>query len=171
MIREQVKLARMAGRVARFHTRPLLRTENVAEHTFNVMNLMLIITDGVVSPKALQHALMHDMGEYKVGDVPGPTKRTLATGKFLAAEDEAISAIFGEPPPALTEWEHLIFKMADNLDGLLKCCEEIRLGNDCAVECGQDYAKLLKDMLPSLGGGQVAARVRDFIQYFEGWVK
>lgn len=171
MIREQVRLARLAGRVARYHTRPQLRPENVAEHTFNVMNLMILLTDGVVSPKALQHALMHDMGEYRVGDVPGPSKRLISTGKFLAAEDAAVAAIFGSAPPALTDWEHLIFKVADNLDGLLKACEEVRLGNEYAVDCGKDYAKLLKDLLPSLGNGQVAERVKDFIQYFEGWIK
>lgn len=167
MIREQVRLARLAGRVARFHTRPLLRPENVAEHTFNVMNLMILLTDGVVSPKALQHALQHDMGEYRVGDVPGPSKRNFASGAFLAAEERAVADIFGAGPPNLNDWEHLIFKVADNLDGLLKCREELVMGNVDALEPGRDYAQLLQAMLPSLGGGQVAARVRDFIQYFE----
>lgn len=171
MIREQVKLARLAGRVGRYHTRQLVRPENVAEHTFNVMNLMILLTDGIVSPRALMHALQHDMGEYKVGDVPGPSKRSYTTGQFRVAEDQAVADIFGDGPPNLTEWEFLVFKAADNLDGLLKCREELVLGNVDALECGRDYADLLRSMLPSLGGGQVAERVRDFINYFEDFAK
>ena len=45
MIIERLKKARASGRVGRYHTARLIHQESVAEHSFNVVNLLLLMTD------------------------------------------------------------------------------------------------------------------------------
>ena len=61
------------GQVVRKHTMENIRAENIAEHTWGVVTLLLIAW-----PKCPRHiiagAQFHDAGERATGDMPGPTK-------------------------------------------------------------------------------------------------
>lgn len=144
---KQAQLARRAGNVQRYHTQMLLRSETVAQHTFNMLNLLHIVTHGIFSPQLMNAILVHDMGEYATGDIPSPGKRALnkeAKDSFLAAEDAAMRAIHPGIAIDLTSYEHSVLKLCDNLDGLLKCTEERMMGNRIIQECAENYIAYLE---------------------------
>lgn len=146
----RVELARQAGKVARYHARSLVRPESVAEHTFNVLNLIMIITEMRPSYRLITAALLHDMGEYATGDIPSPVKRAMdqqTLNKIEAMEWDAVKRIHPDFVDEITVTEKAILKFADNLDGLFKCCEELELGNQPMIECGENYANYVADML------------------------
>jgi len=160
---ERVHLARRAGRVTRYHQHTLLKTENVAEHTFGLINILMIMTDRQITSKLLMAAMTHDQGEYVSGDIPSPIKHGLGVefkDLLNTIEDKAMHDIHGGTWEELSEWEYLLLKTADNLDGLLKCIEEKRMGNYTIEFIGDKYAEYLEAQLPALGGGPAAELVR-----------
>lgn len=142
---------RASGAVSRFHTVRLIAPETVAEHSFNVVNLVLALTDCRASRHLILAALTHDMGEYVVGDIPSPIKRRLpeqVRAEVARAEEEAIESL--HPGLAdrnilgtLTELESRILAIADVLDGLMKCIEELKMGNATITPIGLRYREYL----------------------------
>jgi 5'-deoxynucleotidase YfbR-like HD superfamily hydrolase len=172
----RVTLSRRAGRVTRYHGQYLTRPENIAEHTFGVLNILTIMTNGQLSQALLLNALYHDGGEYISGDMFSPIKRAVPGLREACNElekqgtDETIGEL-----PALTEWEYKILKVADNLDGLIKCTEEYRMGNYTIGETyggydggvGGQYAKYLRTQLEGMGGGPISALIVEALQAWE----
>lgn len=146
-------LARRAGQVKRYHQFRLLHEETVAEHSFNVVNLVLLLTEGNASAALLAGALTHDMGEYVLGDIPAPIKRNLgATAQNIldSVETGALACIHRDMP-ILSEEDHHTIKVADYLDGFLKCQEEMRLGNVQMTEVCRQYYRYLNDLMAKNG--------------------
>lgn len=151
----KVRLARRAGRVRRYHTAHMVQGEDVAQHTFNCLNLVMILTKGLPSMALLQHVLLHDQGEWLTGDIPSPTKRVLpasAKADIDMLEDQAINLIHRWGIPELSAEDRRLFKLVDNWDGLLKCMEEAIMGSLDAQEIGNNYVQYLMQMgdLPSM---------------------
>lgn len=147
---ERIKAARQAGRVQRYHTLQLSRPEKVAEHSFNVFNLLMILTEGQVSRGLTLASLMHDMGEYVVGDIPSPVKKAMSEETKQAAdelEEDVIDAIHPIARDKLSEDEKWLLKVCDNLDGLIKCTEELRMGNYEMIPIGKNYALYVEDLI------------------------
>lgn len=143
--------ARKAGRVKRFHTTDLLFQETVAEHTFNVMNILSVICGGNLSLNLLRHALAHDMGEYKTGDIPANVKRDLPLdARELLKFKEQLAVIdihpFIDPEHNLADEDRWLLEFADNLDGLMKCTDELRRGNRGVIDIGNRYIEYLQAM-------------------------
>ncbi len=162
-ILEKAHLARRAGRVTRYHQHTLLKTENVAEHTFGLVNLLMIMTGRQLTAKLLMAAMAHDMGEYVSGDIPSPVKHGLGPEfkeMINKLEDDAMHEIHGADWEELSTWEYLLLKTADNLDGLLKCIDEKHMGNMTTEFIGDKYAEYLDAQLPALGGGPAAELVQ-----------
>lgn len=152
---DKIRAARRAGRVGRYHTHQLLHREDVAQHTFNVMNLLLTLCHGNVSQNLLLAALMHDQGEYCTGDIPSPIKRQLddeSKSRIHDMEYAGVSFIHHRGFPELTEWEAKLLKLADNLDGWLKTNEEVKLGNDDIRDVRTTYALYILDALDDIKG-------------------
>lgn len=160
---ERVMLARTAGRVRRYHTFDLIKNENDAEHTFNVMNLLLLITGGRVSREALVAALKHDMGEYLTGDMPGNIKHDMPNpGWFAGMELKAMHDIHPDQDTLSLEEASLI-KLCDVLDGLLKCMHEYSLGNKEIEKVGNVYVQYVQDVRASMGGGALLLEADNLI--------
>lgn len=160
---QRIHLARRAGRVQRYHQHTLLKSENVAEHTFGLINTLMIMTDRQITPRLLMAAIAHDMGEYVSGDIPSPIKHGLGKefkDEMNRIEDKAMHDIHGKDWEELTPWEYLLLKTADNLDGLFKCIEERCMGNYTIEFIGDKYAEYLSSQLPALGGGPAAELVQ-----------
>lgn len=166
----RVKLARRAGRVTRYHGQYLARPENIAEHTFGVMNILCIMmAPAGPSANLMLNALYHDGGEYISGDMFSPIKRQVPGLREVCneLEKQGTDMTYGALPD-ITEWEHKLLKVADNLDGLMKCMEERAMGNYTLSEgyyeypagVGGQYCKYLEAMLPDLGGGPAAELVQ-----------
>lgn len=160
----KVEIGRRAGRVIRYHTTPTLVREDVAQHTFNVMNLIMVLTDGAPSPNLMRYALLHDQGEYETGDIPSTVKRSLPAVKEALDNLEATALPF--PLHGLTEFEYKIFKTADNLDGLIKCMEEIRMGNTILISIGREYCKYLRQLWEG-NSGYAWGLAQEYIKEFE----
>jgi len=161
----RVKLAREAANVTRFHTQPTLVTETVAHHSFNVVNLMLIMTNGSVSKRAIIAALTHDMGEPVVGDIPSPVKRAMnqeTIDNIVKLEDEhtrTIHPFMEDEIYTLTNSEEFLIKLCDKLDGLLKCTEELELGNKKMIPIGNRYVEYIYSMLGGAPMHDMSAKI------------
>ena len=172
----RVELARRAGRVSRYHGQYLARPENIAEHTFGVMNILVIMTGGQLSANLLITALYHDGGEYISGDMFSPIKKLVPGLRETcnALEKEGTDETVG-PLPELTAWEYKLLKVADNLDGLIKCTEEYRMGNYTIGETyheyedgvGGQYALYLRGQRSELGGGPIGDLIDKAIDQWE----
>lgn len=169
---QSVKLARRAGRVTRYHGQYLMRPENIAEHTFGVLNILAIMTGGQLTPALLLNALYHDGGEYISGDMFSPIKKMVPGLREAcnALEEVGTNMTIGALP-ALTDWEHKLLKVADNLDGMFKCLEERAMGNYTLAEgyyeyaggVGGQYCLYLEAQLQELGAGPIAELVQSAI--------
>jgi 5'-deoxynucleotidase YfbR-like HD superfamily hydrolase len=156
---KQIIIARRAGNVTRYHTSQLLQKETVAQHTFNMINILMVVTDRQITANLLMAVVTHDMGEYKTGDIPSPVKKLSPEFRehCNAIEDKAMREVHVGFFPELTEWEYRLLKFADNLDGLMKITEERRMGNkleDTRI-IGENYASYISSM-PDLGPTMLA---------------
>ena len=147
---QRLLLARDSACVTRFHTARVVHDETVAEHSFNVVNMLLIMTGGHASKELLVAALVHDMGEPQVGDIPSPVKRALPPEVGAAMEDLEQEAILCIHPyiydDGLRPEEHMALSLADKLDGLMKCRDELRLGNKGIREIGDRYIQYIQEL-------------------------
>lgn len=145
----RVLLARDAACVTRFHTARVVHDETVAEHSFNMANMLMIMTNGLYSTALMEAVLVHDMGEPMVGDIPSPVKRALppeVADRMDRLEHEAILTIHPYSTPRLTEEEAKTLSLVDKLDGLLKCRDELRLGNRGIREIGDRYIQYIQEL-------------------------
>lgn len=114
----------------RYHTIPTLLTETVAHHSHGVaMICHLLMTDRNYNPQVIWAALLHDMAEYRVGDVPSPSKREFGLSNALDEFEARILRSEGFPLPALSVEDGRVLKLADIAQGALFCVQEIKMGN------------------------------------------
>lgn len=119
------------GQVVRFHTKPTIKEETVAEHSYLVAWLITLVHPGTPRAELLLAALAHDLPEYILGDVPSPTKIALGLGSLYRTQEALLFERAGMPDyeGMLNETEAAILKFCDNLAGYLKCRYEQQLGN------------------------------------------
>ena len=148
MMNKRIDLAREAAGVARYHTARLIHGESVGEHSFNVCNLILLMTNGEASRALLIAALTHDMGEPAVGDVPSPIKKMMpdTVKVIMNCMEEAAVRVIHPHTPTISDVEKKLLKLADNLDGLLKCRDELRLGNRNIRTIGDRYVQYIQEL-------------------------
>jgi len=65
--------ARLAGRVSRYHTWPHIKEQSVAEHSWQLLRILLCIWPDVPA-HVMAYVVRHDCGEIKTGDAPYPVK-------------------------------------------------------------------------------------------------
>lgn len=119
----------LGAEVRRYHTLTTLREETVGHHSHGVALLCVLLTDGLASAELLMAALLHDLAEQTLGDIPSPAKRQLGFGRDLARlEDRLISESTGLTP-LLDDGERRTLKLADIAQGALFCAREMELGN------------------------------------------
>lgn len=158
---------RLAGEVSRYHTWPHLRQQSVAEHSWQVMRIVLTIYP--MAPRDLLiHCMAHDVGEIGTGDIPYPIKKENPDLKEIMDELEAetLSAMtlkWNFPSgAALSPEEKLIFKLAEFIEMWEWALKEQLFGNEfaevvgsrCLTEAftlcdkiGQDIAKLARNYI------------------------
>lgn len=161
------------------------RTENISEHSLQtaVLAHCLVLLDnerfsGSLNPEhAAVLALFHDASEIITGDMPTPIKYSnpLIKNAYKQVEAAARDSLLSKLPDDLrpdysqilsyeeTEPEYFPFiKAADKLSALIKCIEEVRLGNTEFVSAKASLEKAVEDMhLPALD-----EFVKDFLPAF-----
>lgn len=149
MLLKQIKMAREAGSIKRFHAVRTIKEETIGEHSFNMVNLVMILTEGKASRELILAAITHDMGEWAVGDIPSQIKKALPPELRIEVDKREYDAIRTIHPilPGLDETDLHLLKLADNLDGLLKCIDELKMGNQHVIPCGERYCGYIQDLV------------------------
>lgn len=136
---QQLKFIRNGGETRRYHTWPVLRQQNVAEHSFNVAMICSWLarqeTPGI-GAALLMAALTHDLAEHQMGDLPAPVKRALpdyAEGTFREVWGGLENKMLIDQG---LDWEQLLsdkekhwLKLADAAEGCFYCIREREMGN------------------------------------------
>lgn len=154
------------------------RSENLCEHTLDVAYIAhaLALLSGIPPEKAVLHALYHDCTEIITGDMPTPVKykSPALRESYRQIEDEAAQRLLNTLPPSLTDAYRPYFstpdpetarivKAADKLSALIKCIEELRMGNNDFQTAHDAQLQALHAMdLPA-----VEIFLRDFLPAYE----
>lgn len=121
------------GLVQRYHTRPTIRPQNVAAHSWGVAVMLTEICEP--PSELLRAALFHDCAEYWTGDTPFNAKQAdaeLAAG--LLSYENKINRRLGIDTLGLSIEEKWWLKMADMLELCWYAVYEYRMGNQLAEE-------------------------------------
>lgn len=109
--------------VKRWHMIDTTRNQNLAEHTANVGLLSWTIAH--TSPQmffdpdlTLRSAMVHDLGEAFLGDVPTHSKLLIGKDLLAAAEASVLPAIFQRQAANPDSPEYLLLKLCDLADGI-----------------------------------------------------
>lgn len=128
---------RLAGEVSRYHTWPHIRQQSIAEHSWQVMRVLLAIYP-MASRGLLIHCMNHDAGEIGTGDIPYPIKKENPELKKIMdnLESETIGVMASKwnfPVPALlSPEEKIVFKIAEFIEMWEWALKEQLLGNKFA---------------------------------------
>ncbi len=137
--------------IQRFGTLPMIQSESVASHSYNVAILSLMITDydpeiQIDRELLLRKALFHDFEETILSDIPHPIKHRFKGGKLGQLLEEIVpelveNEIFKELPPHLRDRyarvtitskegvEGEMVAAADAMDIVMTAVRELKLGN------------------------------------------
>lgn len=135
----------------RWETYPTVNDESVAEHTFEVsyISYLLALEEGVDLGPVLERALLHDLGEANIGDIPryskrgdGQTKEAIDDAERLSIEsisedlnggkDERIEEYWGKAKDETDAGK--IVACADIIAAMRGAKRELQLGNSVLIE-------------------------------------
>ena len=137
----------MAGsEVTRYHTVTTLRRETVGHHSHSVA-LLCCLLDPQASAELLFAALIHDLAEHEVGDIPSPAKRAYGIGEQISALENNLLTDAGLGIPPLTDKEKRTLKLADIAQGALFCAREVSLGNRKMLTVFERYMSYANDKI------------------------
>ena len=109
-------LAYRAGKVNRIHTEPGIHQENLAEHSHGVA-MCLILLHPNPHGNLLKAALLHDLGEFKTGDIPSPAKKaSVEIEKWCEDQQNAFFSSIGVAFPELSKQDSIALHIADKFD-------------------------------------------------------
>ncbi|WP_353939288.1 5'-deoxynucleotidase [uncultured Anaerotruncus sp.] len=137
------------------------RTENLSEHTLETAYFAhaLALIEGADPARVVLCALYHDCSEILTGDLPTPVKyhNPAIKESYKAIEEAAAGRLLATLPSELAERYRPCFfeedpqvrrlvKAADKLSALVKCIEEIRMGNDDFLSARESQLAALREM-------------------------
>lgn len=133
MIWNTLKTKLNSGNIIRYHTCPHIGNgQNVAEHTWKAMAIMVSLYEPIDYGKALLYLLFHDVAEIEFGDLPATTKWDYPRlAKNLNTLERTFEEKLGLPVyyDDLTEKEHRISKICDLLELIIHSKKQINIGN------------------------------------------
>lgn len=128
--------------IVRYNNKPKLTKETVAEHSFYVALISLIVCDKLKLPpydkyQALTKALLHDMPEIEINDITHDVKEKLKLDEFLAKYENAYyKKHFVKYVGLMQSTDSLvdtIVNYADAASVKQYCLHEMNLGNKSKV--------------------------------------
>ena len=145
--------------------RGVVNAESIAEHTFGVMALSLLVGDmiaGLDRGKLLAIALLHDLAEVYLGDLPASARRLLGAHNKHEAEQRALLELFAALPGRtdyLELWaeyaagssaEARLVKGLDRIEMLAQALAYERAGSHALAEFWADALQGWGDEFPVL---------------------
>ena len=157
----------MAGRIRRLHIKPMNGDEqNIAAHSWGVAMILLDLFPAV-SRSCLIYALRHDVPEIVTGDVPANVKwqhpglqdtlEWIEEGFLNKMSWPTESEKHGVPYLAGSEdWhnERLYIKIADRVELLFYCLEQIYMGNLLLMDVFKNARDKLREHLELIDPSQ-----------------
>jgi 5'-deoxynucleotidase YfbR-like HD superfamily hydrolase len=130
---DPTKSIRFASLVKRYHTWPVIREQNNAEHTLHVLRIYDRLF-GLPSVRVVRAIMYHDIGEIGPGDAPFPSKRNNPDLKAAhdRVEREKRVELLGEDTDDITETAARYIKICDLLEMWEFGTEEVLRGNSLA---------------------------------------
>jgi 5'-deoxynucleotidase len=109
-----------AGGVVRWHTHGRSLSQSVAEHSWGVAAIVLLLKPDA-SAALLRAAILHDVHEVVLGDIPSPLKRRFRgiLGMIEETVQQEFLAEHGLEYPELTADEQRTLKHADKMEAML----------------------------------------------------
>lgn len=167
MTAEKLEFMRKGGRVQRFHTASLLTPDPVGHHTFNLIGILMCAVPGGPSLNLLKAAYVHDLPEGTTGDMPAPFKRSIP-GLREKVEDIEQGILEGHDlrQNGLNAEEGLYLKLADSMDGMFRCLEELRMGNSTLTIPFSNFHDYVNELLKEAPARDVnVALFHDLFEY------
>lgn len=127
-MKDQIKFILAGSEVERYHTVRTLQTETVGHHSHGVAMFCCLLTEPSVN--LLFAALIHDLAEHQLGDIPSPAKRQYGIGEQVNELEQQLlegAGLFTDGE--LDTHEKRILKLADIFQGMCFCVREIQMGN------------------------------------------
>jgi hypothetical protein len=123
----------LAGQVARWHAAPTLRSQSVAEHSWQVARVLLAIWPEAPA-SLLRETLFHDVGEIGTGDVPSHAKSDEILRIRLSSLEKTarlhMVLPWGVPPPKLLNpFEAFWLGVAHEIADWEFLVQEVLMGN------------------------------------------
>lgn len=113
-----------------FLLRGVAEAESVCEHCWHVAFLVWVLAPrcpGVNAHRALEIAMVHDLAELRLGDLPRTAARYLPEGAKKASEDAAIGEILAPLPESARElWQEYAAGASPEAK-LVKACDKLQL--------------------------------------------
>ena len=128
---EKIYNTRMAGHIRRLHTKPENgEGQTVAAHTWGVTMILLDLFPDI-SRDTLIFVLRHDVPETKTGDIPAILKWANEDMAEIVAEmeDNFMEQMGWENESSLSLSDVLAFALADRIELLFYCLEQMYMGN------------------------------------------
>lgn len=123
----------------------MIKEETIAHHSANVAMIATVLA-GEIRPAMLMYALTHDVGEVYTGDVPYPFKKQHPALKaYLDNAEELYKINNGLNFPCDLE-DYEIVKAADMLDLVLKCVDEMQMGNQTVIPMLNTGMRVLREV-------------------------
>ncbi len=119
-------------KVERLHTVPHIQPYNNGFHSAGaaIISMELCKLNEMTSGDVIRYMLLHDVSEYRTGDVPADVKVENPELKLaLAVAEEDYEKSIDLELPELTDRQHDICRIADLAELGLYCVDEIRMGN------------------------------------------
>lgn len=158
-----IRNIRKGGDIQRYHTTPMVKAQDVAQHSFNAAlmaewlavsvnsNRSTLASKSLDVHKVVMHMLLHDIPEQAIGDVPGWVKWSSPDIKKALDEEEFdwcaknMSQQRAWYMYGLTSEEALLVKFIDLAECCYKIAQDVRMGNsdrkDDVLTC---YTRLCK---------------------------
>jgi 5'-deoxynucleotidase YfbR-like HD superfamily hydrolase len=126
---ERIVAARLGMNVRRFHTMQVLGSGDTVGHHSCGVALLIAILHPDPTARLLKAALMHDLSEYKIGDMPSQTKwSNPLVADHLASMEHAYDLQYQFNQKLDTDDQRWL-RAVDLLDLMLYALEQVQLGN------------------------------------------
>lgn len=156
------------AKTKRYHAADTLTSQTVGEHSFGVAWLVVLLCPQARKELILA-AMAHDLAEHLVGDVSSPTKRKYPALKTLVddAEAELLKSHSLDFETQLTKDEMRILKLADNMDGMMFCIRERKMGSRFVCSIYGNFYNYTAELLDSYAPIDAFGLFRDINKAWE----
>lgn len=137
------------GASRRFHTCQILKEQDISAHSFGVAWCCELLTDGGASKSLIMAALVHDLAEHVVGDIPSPSKRAMGVSEMFHIRELGVLQEngLGHYYDNLTMGDELTLKVADMIDGMMFCLREFSFGNRHLIPVYGNFKKYALEVI------------------------